>query len=438
MGRASVNVYTLELATYPLIARMMQIGILPDLEHYAQLSERLAIELECIQAVLEDQTGRPGFNANSYLQVGDVLFNQHGLEPIKLTDTGDPSTNDKILEALEHAHGIQVPVLSTIRSYREVYKLKSTFVDVVPSLVHRWPYDSRIHATFRTTRVVTGRLAASDPNILALPKHGKFAKDFRQGLICEPGHVLGEWDLSQIELRMLAHLSQDPIMLAIFRGEMRNRDGTTIDLHSALAERIFGIVPSKQDKSKHRLPVKVINFGLPMGMQAQGLCLELRKNGLDVDEDDAQCWIDETMGLYKGVPVYQQDCIAEARRNGYVRCLSGRVRYIGGINASHEAARSEAERFAYSTKIQEGAQWIMKQAEARIWNDLLVPSWRQGHWIEPLMQVHDAMNIEMDVNMAQDVHQIMAQIMVIPPNGFSVPIETSGDFGPNLADLREF
>ena len=432
------SVYELELATYPLISRMMEIGIKPSLDHYAQLSEQLAIELECIQAVLEDQTGHPGFNANSYLQVGDVLFNQCGLEPIKLTDTGDPSTNDKILEALEHAHGIQVPVLSAIRSYREVYKLKSTFVDVVPALVRRWPYDERIHATFRTTRVVTGRLAASDPNILALPKHGKFAKDFRRGLICEPGHILGEWDLVTIEMRVLAHLSQDPVMLAIFRRELCNPDGSPIDLHAALAERIFGIAPSRQDRSKHRLPAKAINFGLPMGMQAQGLCLELRKNGLDADEDDAQRWIDETMGLYKRVPIYQQDCIAEARRNGYVRCLSGRIRYIGGINASHEAARSEAERFAFSTKIQEGASWIAKQCQKRIWDDLLNPYWRIGKWIEPLFWCHDAMDLEMDEGLVQDVHQVMTQLMTIPPEGFSVPIETSGDWGYNLADVESF
>ena len=432
-----MTLYELELQTYPLIARMMQIGIKPDLPHYAQLSERLAIELECLQAVLDDQTGRPGFNANSSLQVGEVLFTQHGLELLKLTRTGDPSTNDKILEALEHEYGSFLPVISTIRAFREAHKLKHSFVDVIPLLVTGWPYDGRFHPIFKTTRTPTGRLAASMPhgvpkfNVLGMPKHGKFAKDFRRGLVCDPGHVLGEWDLSQIELRVLAHLSQDPALLDAFR--------RGIDLHSLLAARIFGVDPKDQDTSKHRLPAKAINFGLPMGMQAQGLCLELRKNGLDVDEDDAQRWIDETMALYAGVPIYQQACVAEARQQGYVRCLSGRIRYIGGIDASQAATRAEAERLAYSTKIQEGAQWIMKQAEARLWHDLLVPCWQRGEWIEPLLQVHDAIVLEIaHETLARNVHPLMAAIMEYPVDGFSVPITTSGDWGYNLADLSPF
>lgn len=433
-----MSVYELELATYPLIARMMQVGIKPDLAHFAGLSKRLEIELQCLQAVLDADTGQPGFNANSYLQVGHLLFDQYGLDPIKFTDTGDPSTNDKILEALEHENS-QLPIISTVRDYRETHKLKSTFVDAIPEYLSRWPFDNRIHATFRTTRVITGRLAASDPNVLALPKHGKFAKDFRRGFIAESGHCLGEWDLSQIELRVLAHLSQDPVMLAIFRGKTRGVGGCLIDIHAELAQRIFGVAPNDQDKSKHRLPAKAINFGLPMGMTAHGLCLELRKNGLHVDEDDAQQWIDDTMRLYAGVPIYQQQRIEEARRHGYIRCLSGRLRYIGGIRSPHDAIRAEAERFAFSTPIQEGAQWLMKQAEASVWNDLLVPCWRQGDWIEPLMQVHDAIVLEIEhETLARNVNPLMQAIMTYPVDGFSVPIETSGEWGMNLADFQGF
>lgn len=433
-----VSTYSLELSTYLLIDRMMQIGIRPDVQHFAGLSERLGMELECIQAILDAETGCPGFNANSYLQVGELLFGTYGLEPIKLTDTGDPSTNDKILEALEHANP-QLPTISTIREFREIYKLKSTFVDAIPDYLARHPRDGRIHATFRTTRVVTGRLAASNPNILALPKYGKFASDFRRGLIAESGHVLAEWDLSQIELRVLAHLSQDPVMLSIYRGELRNPDNSLIDLHARLGQRIFGGVAADYAKGERRRHAKIINFMIPMGAQAQGLCLELRKNGLDIDEDDAQRWLEETMALYAGVPVYQQACIAEARRHGYVRCPSGRIRYIGGIHSPRQHARAEAERFAFSTKIQEGAQWIMKQAEACIWNDLLVRLWGQGNWIEPLMQVHDSILLECENEvLARQVHPLMQAMMTYPVDGFSVPIETSGDWGLNLADMQTF
>jgi len=429
--------YGLELGTYPLIDRMHTIGVKPDLEHFANLSRKLATEIDSIQVRLEKETGIEGFNANSGDQVADYVFDRLGLEGYKRTESGRFSTNDKVLEALEHEHP-EYPVISTVREFREVYKLKHTFVDRIPDFVRRWPHDGRIHASFRTTRVVTGRLAASDPNLLAQPKHGKFAKEFRRGWVAEEGHLLGEWDLSQIELRVLAHLSQDPTMLAIFRGELRNPDGSLIDLHAALAERIFGVKPANQDKSKHRLPAKAVNFGLPMGMTNKGLSAELRKNGLEVDEDDAQRWIDETDALYKGVPPYKARMVAEAKRLGYIRCLSGRIRYIGGIKAYDEAIRSEAERFAFSTPIQEGAQWVMKQNEVAVWKEVIVPYERQGTYVQPLLQVHDALTLEFNPKVALDLNRQMVDIMTRTPKGFSVPIETSGDYGPNQADMKEF
>lgn len=433
------DVYNLELGTYPLIERMTRVGIKPDLNHFARLSTTLSGELEVLQGELADATGDTSFNANSGDQVAAYVFDKLGLEGVKKTSSGRFSTNDKILEALEHEHP-EHAVITTIREYRELYKLKNTFVDRLPDFVRRWPYDNRVHATFRTTRVVTGRLAASDPNLLAMPKHGKFAKEFRRGWVPELGHILAEWDLSQVELRVLAHLSQDPVMLAIFRGEKRNPDGSLIDLHAALAQRIFGVAPKDQDKSKHRLPAKAVNFGLAMGMTYKGLAVELRKSGMNISEDDAQRWIDETMGLYKGMPIYQDRMIAEARRQGYIRCLSGRIRYIGGIRSVHEHVRSEAERFAFSTPVQEGAQWIMKQAEKRLYEDILIPYWRQNRWVEPLIQIHDALTLECedDPILAQDLNKKMVACMTQAPKGFSVPIETSGDYGRNWYDLEAF
>jgi DNA polymerase-1 len=245
--------------------------------------------------------------------------------------------------------------------------------------------------------------------------------------------------LSQIELRILAHLSQDPVMLAVFRGERRNPDGSKVDLHAALAERIFGVKPKDQDDSLHRLPAKAVNFGLPMGMTEHGLMLELRKNGVDVSVDDAARWIDETMKLYAGVRPYQQGMITEAWKKGYVRCLSGRVRYIGGIRSGDMAVRAEAERFAFSTPIQEGAQWLMKQAEASIWKDIIVHFQGQRRWTEPLLQVHDAITLEFEADpaLARDVNARMVGIMTRTPRGFSVPVETSGDWGTNMCKYKE-
>ena len=425
------SVYRLELSTYPLIDRMMMVGVKPNLPHFADLGWKLQGHIEELQARLEEATNRPTFNANSGDQVADYLFDSLGLPGYKKTPEGRQSTNDKILEALEREFGVQYPEISLIREYRETYKLKHTFVDRVPDFTRRWPRDGRVHATFRTTRVVTGRLAASDPNLLAQPEHGQFAPDFKRGWEAEPGHVVAAWDESQIELRVLAHLSQDPVLLRAYR------EG--IDLHASLAERIFGVKPGVQDKSKHRLPAKAINFGIPMGMQAQGLTIELRKNGVMVDEDDAQRWLDETNKLYAGVQIYKDRMISEARRNGYIRCLSGRIRYIGGIASWDRMLRAEAERYAFSTPIQEGAQWIMKQAEALIWTDIIRPYHAAGHWIEPLMQVHDAIKLEMEEGLQGEVNVLMRWAMVdAVEDNLSVPLGVEGSWGYNFADMEDF
>jgi uracil-DNA glycosylase family 4 len=435
------DTYQADLATIPLIDRMQQIGLKPDLAHFSRLSTDLGFEIVEIKTRIASQllAGSEGysddaawsFNPNSTDHVGELLFERFGITSLKRTPGGDPSTNDKVLEALEKDQRLPVGVrtlIGDIREYREVYKLKSTFVDQIPDFVDQYPYDGRIHCTFRLTRVVSGRLAASHPNVLALPKHGKFAKRFREGFVSGDGAVLASWDLSQIELRVLAHLSQDPVLLHAFR--------TGIDLHATLAQRIFGVAPKDQDKSKHRLPAKAVNFGIPMGMTNIGLCLELRKNGVDVSEDDAQRWLTETMTLYKDVPKYQQGKIAEARRYGFVTDLRGRRRYIGGIRSYDDAVRSEAERFAFSTPIQAGAQSVMKVAEDYVYRKILLPRWKDGDRVEPLLQIHDDLLMECDkrILMGLDTQMVYAMTQV-PAYLLTVPIETSGECGDNWGHM---
>lgn len=305
----------------------------------------------------------------------------------------------------------------------------------LPELIYRWPRDSRIHCDLFMNRVPSGRLNARNPNLLAMPKHGKFAKDFRRCFVPGPGRMFLSADESQAELRVLAHLSQDPVMLAIFRGEKRNRDGSIIDLHAAMAQRIFGIEPRDQDESKHRLPAKAVNFGLPMGMTAVGLCLELRKGGLDVSENDVQRWIDDADALYTKVPVYKARCVAEAEQNGFVRCLSGRIRYIGGIRSRDDRVKSEAERFAFSTPIQEGAQFVGKTALASAWSEVFVPLQKAGRWCEPLLWVHDDLLSEMEDELILEVAPKLKRILTTAPKGFTVPLETRPEAGLSWAEL---
>jgi DNA polymerase-1 len=230
-------------------------------------------------------------------------------------------------------------------------------------------------------------------------------------------------------LRVLAHLSQDPVLLNAFR--------TGVDLHATLAQRIFGVAPKDQDESKHRLPAKAVNFGIPMGMTNVGLCIELRKNGVDIDEDDAQRWLTETMQLYRDVPVYQQAKIAQARRFGFVTDLRGRRRYIGGIRSWDHAIRAEAERFAFSTPIQAGAQEVMHEAEAYVYSKILIPHWKKGDRVEPIVQIHDDLVMEPERKILKEFDQEMVYAMTqVPAHWLSVPIETSGDYGENWGNMR--
>lgn len=433
------EVYRAELATYPLIDRMMQIGVKPDLAHFARLSFRLQGELETVQYQLDDLLRVPGsedllevprFNANSGDQVAEYLYDRLGLPEYKCTPGGRGSTNDILLEGLEQEYGAEYPAISLIRSYRELYKLKSTFVDQIPTYVNRWPYDGRVHATFRTTRVVTGRLAASDPNLLAQPEHGAWADEFKRGWVEDDGFVIGSWDESQIELRVLAHLSQDPVLLAAFR--------QGLDLHAKLAVRIFGGVEADHKDGRTRLAAKAINFGLPMGMQWQGLMLQLRKNGVLADEVDTKAWLKETNTLYAGVQAYKAQRIAEAQQHGYIRCLSGRIRYIGGIRLWDRIGREEAERLAFSTPVQEGAQWIMKRAEAAVWQ-VLRDAWRHGWQVEPLLQVHDALKLRMAEGLQDEMHAVMQWAMTEAVRGMiGVPLAVEGKWGRTMADLEKF
>lgn len=453
------DTYELELGTYPLIDRMGNVGIKPHLPTFKALSEKLEYHLADLQVRLENETGIIDFNANSFLQVGKHLFETLQLPSIKVTAEGKPSTNDKILETLEKEHGHDHLVISDIREYRETYKLKSTFVDRLPDHVHRYPYDGRVHATFRTTRVITGRLSASDPNLLAQPEHGKFAKDFKAGWVAEDGHVLASWDMSQIELRVLAHLSQDPVLLEAYRFECSHRKqwepGKTAcdknecvlksDLHARLGHKMFGFMPSMQDKSKHRLPSKTVNFAIPMGMTSFGLVVELRRNGIEVDESGAQEWLDATNSLYKAVPKYKAEMITEAKRNGFVRCMGGRIRYIGGIRSWDDRLKSEAERFAFSTPIQAGAQTIMKTNEIAVWK-LICDYHRQGYYkhsktgryVEPLVQIHDALKIEAFEGVQHSLNEKMSIAMTQTYKGLSVPLGVEGEWGLNFRDMTGF
>lgn len=414
------DVYATDLAIVPMIDRMQTVGLGCDVPHFAEVSAFLGYEAELNLEQLREATGRD-LNPNSGDQVAEWLYGELRLQDrapnlrIKKTDSGRLTTNDKTLEALS----LLDPTVELIQTGREIRKLKSTYADAIPRLIGR---DGRLHPRYRITRTDTGRLSAGDPNVLALPKHSARAALIRNGFVAGEGRELGEWDLSQIEICVLAHDSQDPTMLAAIRAGR--------DLHHETAARMYG----KPGVSKEeRYTAKAVNFGTIMGITAMGLRDQFHKNKL-THYTEAMCeeLLQQWRAVYPGAWAYIQRKHREARRDGYVRDMWGRLRWLEGVHAADDRMRAEAERQAQATPVQSGAQGIIKRVMAAVWPTLI--ALRQDFWIEPLLQVHDALVLEYDPTYRDLVHAVMDAAMTQTVT-LSVPIRSSFAYGTRLGDL---
>lgn len=412
------QILDVDLGAIPMYERMQWIGMKIDPTHYVRMSGEL---VRAMADIREEITRIAGWqvNPNSGDQVAKLLFDQLHLPILKWTDTKKrPSTDDKVLEALEGIH----PIIELVRDDREANKMFSAFTERVPGFADA---DNRVHARFRVTRTATGRLATSDPNVLALPKHSAWGKLFRQGFIPGVGHRLGSFDLNQIELRVLAHESNDTEMVRIYRAGR--------DIHAERAHQLFGIRPEDQDDSLHRLPIKKVNFGIIMGMTEVGLAEQMRINKVPYDETDCRTFIRDTFRTWPGAKAWIESKKNEARRYGYVRDMGGRIRYLPGVHSSLPGIRSEAERQAHATPIQSGAQYIMKRWMAVVW-DYLEALRIEGVWVEPWLQIHDDLLLEYDQWAGYQVnHAMMESLSLI--QGFRIPITCKGIEGPTWGDL---
>lgn len=416
------EVYETDLGIVPMINRMQTVGIGVDLPHFANLTELFQLEAQINLDALEEMTGRP-INPNSGDQVAAWLYDTLHLDQqapnlrIRRTDGGRLTTNDKTLEALSGLH----PSVGLIQEGREIRKLIGTYTTQIPLLIGK---DGRLHPRYRITRTDTGRLSAGDPNILALPKHSYRGGLVRNGFVAGEGRELGEWDLAQIEMCVFAHDSQDPVMMDIIcRG---------VDLHRETASMLFGKLADLITKEE-RFAAKAINFGILMGITAIGLRDQFHKNGqTHWTEEMCQDLLLEWRRVYKKGWEYIQSKHAEARRYGFVRDMWGRLRWLEGVHAADDRLRAEAERQAQATPTQSGAQGIIKRVMKAVWPTLR--SLRRDFWIEPLLQVHDALVLEYDRNTRDFVTTIMEQAMTDTVH-LSVPIRSSASFGLRLGDL---
>ncbi len=364
------HVYTaIELPVREVLFRMERNGILVDARLLARQSHELGERVLALEQQAYALAGQP-FNLGSPKQLGEILFQHMNLPVVKKTATGQPSTDEEVLQEL----AADYPLPKLLLEHRSVSKLKSTYTDKLPQMVN--PHTGRVHTTFSQATAVTGRLASSDPNLQNIPVRTAEGRRIREAFIAPPGHVLVSADYSQIELRIMAHLSEDPALLKAF-AEGR-------DIHRATAGEIFGVPPEDVTADQRRY-IKAVNFGLIYGMGAFGLAQQL-----SIERGAAQQFIDRYFARYPGVAAYMQRTRELAREQGYVETVFGRRLWLADIKAGGGPRRAAAERAAINAPMQGTAADLIKLAMIAVqgWLD------RERLATRLLLQVHDELVLE--------------------------------------------
>jgi len=408
-----------DMGALPMACDMMETGITADRAHFAVLEKRFADKADNLQADIQQIAGW-SMNPGSHDDVRKLLFTDLDLgkgRKIKRTKKGgELSTTDKVISQLLTLH----PVVRKIKDYRGYRKLETTYARQMPNWIH--PATGRIHTNIRLTRTATGRLSTFDPNLMAIPVRSEESREIRNGFVSAPGCTFLSADYSQIELRCLAHESQDPLMLEVFR--------TGGDIHDKTASEVFGVPIPNLDKYLHRLPAKRVNFGIPYGIQAPGLQDTLAADGVDITlwtQDRCAEFIEEWFRLYSGVRRWRNGVIAFARRNGYVQDMFGRIRFLAGMHAADKWIILETERQAGNMPIQAGAAGIIKRAMGA-----LVPVYRdftrEGWYIRPLLQIHDDLLWEVEDGFL-DTAAIVIRSIMENTTPLSVPTPVDPEIG---------
>jgi DNA polymerase-1 len=339
-----------------------------------------------------------------------VLFDKLNLQAPRRSRVKSRSTAAEVLEELALLHELPRKVLE----YRELAKLKSTYADALPRLINT--ETGRLHTRFSQTGTTTGRLSSSNPNLQNIPIRTELGREIRAAFIASPSHLLLSADYSQIELRILAHLSGDPILVDSFRrGE---------DIHSRTAQEVFGVPPLAQTR-EHRRVAKVINFGVIYGLSPFGLAQEL-----GIDTKEAAKWINAYFETYSGVKKYLDAQIAEVRRTGFTRTLFGRIRPIPEINAPQPNLRNFAERTAMNTPMQGAAADLIKLAMIEL------DRWLAGEFeARMILQVHDELLFEAPEGEIPRLRNLVKEVME-GVYKLRVPLLVESKAGPNWRDMK--
>jgi DNA polymerase-1 len=359
----------LELPIAEVLFRIERNGVLIDAATLAQQSDELGRKIMAIEAEAQQLAGQP-FNLASPKQLAEILFNQQGLPVVKKTPSGAPSTDEEVLEKLAEDY----PLPKKILEHRSFAKLKNTYTDKLPKMIN--PATGRVHTSFGQATAVTGRLASTDPNLQNIPIRTAEGRRIRSAFVAPANHRIVSADYSQIELRIMAHLSDDPRLLEAFaQGE---------DVHRATAGEVFGLTPAEVT-SEQRRAAKAINFGLIYGMSAFGLAKQI-----GVDRTAAAAYMDRYFARYPGVARYMEETRAVARDKGYVETVFGRRLWLPEIRSSNAGRRQGAERAAINAPMQGTAADLIKRAM------LAVQAWLDAQQLRSLLilQVHDELVLE--------------------------------------------
>jgi DNA polymerase-1 len=400
----------IEIPLVPVLSRMERFGVKVDAERLRAQSRELAGKMAAIEEQAHREAGQP-FNLGSPKQLQEILYDKLGLPVTRKTPTGQPSTAEEVLAELAD----QYPLPRLILAHRSLAKLKSTYTDKLPEQIN--PATGRIHTSYHQAVAATGRLSSSDPNLQNIPIRTEEGRRIREAFVAESGYRLLSADYSQIELRIMAHLSGDQGLLEAF--------AEGLDIHRATAAEVFALPPEDVTDLQRR-SAKAINFGLIYGMSAYGLARQL-----GIPREDAQRYIDRYFERYPGVRVFMEETRRRAREQGYVETVFGRRLYIPEINARNGQRRQYAERTAINAPMQGTAADIIKRAMIR------VDTWLRDSGIDArmIMQVHDELVFEVAPDQLEALQAQVSSLMTSAAD-LKVPLEVETGIGESWGEAH--
>jgi DNA polymerase-1 len=394
-----------ELPLARVLARMQAAGVAVDVGYLGELSEAMGDRMRALEEEIYRHAGEE-FNLNSPPQLRVVLYDKLRLKPGKRTKTGY-STDADTLEKLRHEH----PIVDALLRYRELSKLKSTYLDALPPLVS--PDDGRIHTTFNQVAAATGRLSSLNPNLQNIPIRGETGRQVRKAFVAASGHALVVADYSQIELRVLAHLSGDEALSEAFASDT--------DIHAATAGKVFGLPPDQVDAELRRR-AKVVNYGLAYGMNAFGLA-----SRLGIPPDEAQAFIDAYFAGFPKIREFLDRQVATAAAEGFTATLLGRRRYLPVLQSPNPRIRDLGRRMALNAPIQGSAADIMKLAMIRV--DAAVETLPATM----VLTVHDELVLETRTSAVDEVAEAVRKEMESAYE-LTVPLRVDVGSGPDWSE----